>query len=125
MLPGRKFEIILGLCGLGVPFSHPVIALFLELLDQLRTAVFNDLAAEENVHELGLDISQNPLVVRDHQYAGGMLGRNPVDPFRDDPHGVDVQTAIGLVENREGGSEHGELKNLGAFFFPPEKPSLR
>ena len=47
-----------------------------------------------------------------------MLGRNPVDPLGNDPHGVDVQATVGLVEDGEGRAKHGELEDLGALLLP-------
>src|SRR5208283_1126367 len=117
LLLGRQFQGLLGLCGLRVPLAHPVVALLLELLDQLRTAVLDNLATEEDVHELGLDVGQNSLVVSDDQDAGRVPGRNPIDPLGNDPYGVDVQAAVGLVEYREGRAQHGELEDLGALLL--------
>ena len=65
------------------------------------------------MHELGLDVGQDPLVVGDDEDAGGVLGGDAVDPLGDDPDGIDVQSAVGLVEDGERRAEHGELEDLG------------
>ncbi|MFO0956766.1 MAG: hypothetical protein U0800_04770 [Isosphaeraceae bacterium] len=60
--------------------------------------------------ELGPDVGQDPLVVRDHQQSGPLPLGHPVDPFAHLPDRVDVQAAVGLVEDREGGPEQGHLR---------------
>ncbi len=113
----RRFHLGFVLGGVGIFLADPVIALFFEQLDQFRAAVFDDPAAEEDVHELRLDVSQDPLVVRDDQDAGLVASRDAVDAFRDDPDGIDIEAAVGLIEDREGGAEHRELQDLGPLLF--------
>ena len=50
------------------------------------------------------------------------LRRDPVDPLGDDPDGVDVQAAVGLVEDGEGRPEHGELEDLGPLLLAAGEP---
>ena len=47
---GLHLFFVLG--GVGVFLADPVVALFLEQRDQLRAAIFDDPAAEEDVDEL-------------------------------------------------------------------------
>src|SRR5262249_59103162 len=98
---------------LGWLLPTAVIPLTLALLDQLGPAVLHDPAAEEDVDELRLDVVEDPLVVGDHQDAGAMPRRDPVDALGDDPHRVDVQAAVGLVEDGERRAEHRKLQDLG------------
>jgi len=51
--------------------------------------------------------------VGDDQDARADPGGDAIDALGDDPDGVDVEAAVGLVEDREGGAEHGELEDLG------------
>ena len=55
----------------------------------------------------------------------GVLGGDPVDPFGDDADGVDVQAAIGLVQDGERRTEHGELENLGALLLSSGEPLIQ
>ena len=43
----------------------PAIAIFLELMGYLRAASHHDAAVEKDVHEIGLDLVQNALVMGD------------------------------------------------------------
>src|SRR5215831_7073955 len=65
----RGLHLVLVAGGVGVLPADPVVALALELLDQLGPAVLDDAAAEEDVDELGLDVGEDPLVVGDDQDA--------------------------------------------------------
>src|SRR5581483_5682061 len=46
-----------------------LVAGSLERLRELRAALLDDLAADEDVHEVGLDVVEDALVVRDHERA--------------------------------------------------------
>ena len=46
-----------------------VVALGLELLGELGAALLGDPAVDEDVHEVGLDVAQDPGVVGDQQDA--------------------------------------------------------
>ena len=63
--------------------------------------------------EAGLDVGQDPFVVGDHQGRRCRSGTRPCSRLGNDPDGVDVEAAVGLVEDRERGAEHGELEDLG------------
>jgi hypothetical protein len=45
-------------------------------------------------------------------------------PIGDDAQGVDIETRIGLIENREVGSSTAICRISLRFFSPPENPSL-
>jgi hypothetical protein len=63
------------------------------------------------VHEVRLDVVENPLVVRDHE--GAHVGADEVAyPARDDPKRVDVEAGVGLVEHGDPRREHRHLEDL-------------
>src|SRR5258706_6122175 len=99
---------------LGV--AHPVVPLRFQLVRQLRSARLDDAAVDEHVDEVGLDVIQYPLIVRDQQHAKLGTGEG-VHPFRHDAERVDVQAGIGLVQHRDLGFEHRHLEDLGALLL--------
>src|SRR5277367_4703041 len=109
------------------------VAVLFEFVGQLRTARFDDPAGDEDMHELRVDVAQNPGVVRNeqnaapHRLAGAIIPAGfgvAVDALADHPQGIDVQTGIGLVEDRDLGLQHPRCRNSWRFFSPTEKPSL-
>ena len=55
---------------LRLPFGHErLVALGLELVRELRAALGDDAPVHEDVHEVGRDVVEDPLVVRDHERA--------------------------------------------------------
>src|SRR5690606_38787001 len=79
----------------------PLVALGLQLVRELRAALLDDPAADEDVDEIGLDVTQNPGVVRDQQQAGLTGLPHPVHALADHPQRVDVEARVGLVEDRD------------------------
>ena len=61
----------------------------LELVGQLGATLLDDPAVDEDVHEVGPDVAQDPRVVGDEEDAEvvGLLG--PVDALADDAQGID------------------------------------
>src|SRR3954447_5102714 len=114
-LTGRSvlFHLVFVPGRLGVLGADPVVPLAFEDIDELGTTALDDPASEEDVDETRLDVVQNALVVGDDQDAGRVLGGHPVDPLGDDPDGIDVEAAVGLVEDGERGAEHRQLEHLG------------
>src|ERR1700691_4717222 len=51
----------------GGRLGKAVVAVFFELVGQLRAPRFDDPASDEYVHELRMDVPQNPGVVRNEQ----------------------------------------------------------
>ncbi len=49
----------------------------------------------------------------DDQHAGAVPGRDAVHALGDDADGVDIEAAVGLVEDGECRPEHGQLQDLG------------
>src|SRR5262249_33582150 len=96
--------------------ADPAVALLLELLDQLRAALLDDASVEEDVDGVRLDQVEDALVVGDDQNAHPGA-RELVDALGDDAERVDVQSRVGLVEDRELGLEHRELQDLHALLL--------
>src|ERR1700758_2594528 len=70
----------------------------LELYGESFVARLNDAAALQYVHPIRLDIVEQPLVVGDQD--DGAVGRALlVDPARHHLQRIDVETAVGLVED--------------------------
>src|SRR4051794_12435761 len=101
-----------GRAGRARGAGEAVVALVLELVGELLAALLDDPAVHEDVHEVGLDVAQDPGVVRDEQDAD-LAGRaDPVDALRDDPERVDVEPGVGLVEDRHLRLEQLQLQDL-------------
>ena len=74
----------------------------------------------ENVHEVGSDVVEQSLVVGDDD-GGILVGAQLVDSLRYDAQGVDVEAAVGLVENRQAGLQHGHLEDFVTFLLSARK----
>ncbi len=94
-----------------------VIALALQPFDQLDAALQHDSAVHQDVHELGLHVVEDPLVVGDDQRAEALLVVQTLDTLGDGAQRVDVETRIGLVEDRHVGSQHRHLQDLRALLL--------
>src|SRR3954470_20243389 len=97
--------------------GEAVVALVLQLLGELLAALLDDAAVDEDVHEVGLDVAQDAGVVRDEQNPDLAARADPVDALGDDAQGVDVETGVGLVEDRHLGLEQLELYDLVALLL--------
>ena len=83
---------------------------------ELWPAFLNDTPVDEDVHEIGLHVVEDPLVVRDHERAG--LGADELlDAGRDDLQRVDVEARVGLVEHRDPRLQHRHLEDLDALLL--------
>ncbi len=68
------------------------------------------------MHDVGHDVLQKPLVVRDEEERS--IGRTePVHAIGNHLQSVDIQSRIGLVEHRKLRFEHEHLKDLIALFL--------
>ena len=92
------------------------VALRLELLRQLGAARGDDPAVHEDVHVVGGDVVEDPLVVRDHERAH-LRADELVDALRDDLERVDVEAGVGLVEDRDPRLQHRHLQDLDALLL--------
>src|SRR4051812_13318337 len=103
-----------GVVDLGRPgaLDPGVVALGLEPVGELGAAFLDEATADEDVNVVGLDVAQDARVVGDEQRAGGAGLADPVDAGGDDLERVDVETGVGLVEDRELRLQQLELKHL-------------
>ena len=77
----------------------------------------------QDVHDVGLDVVEQALVVGDHdERAVGRAQR--VDAVGDDAQRVDVEAAIGLVENAEARLQHRHLEDLVALLLAAGKADI-
>ena len=101
-----------------------VVALRLELVGELRTAALDDSAVDDDVDEVGLDVVEDALVVRDHEHALSGLAslRTPsattLSASMSSPESVSSRTAMR-------GFSIAICRISARFFSPPEKPSFR
>src|SRR3954454_20943828 len=89
-----------------------VVALGLEAVGELGPAFLDEASADEDMHVVGLDVAQDARVVGDEERAGGAGLADPVDAGGDDLERVDVETGVGLVEDRELRLQQLELEHL-------------
>ena len=83
---------------LGVHFLFdPVIATFLKLKGELGATGAHDATFVEHMHEIGLDIVKQALIVGNDN-GGVALGFKLVDTTGHNSEGIDVQAAVGFVE---------------------------
>src|SRR5665213_134488 len=85
--------------------------------DQLDAALKDDPAIHQDVHELGLDVVEDALVVGDDQRTQTLLLVQLLDALGDGPQRVDVETRVGLVEDRHIRCEHRHLEDLRALLL--------
>ena len=71
----------------------------------------DDAAPVEDMHHVGDDVIEQPLVVRD-DHRGVLRRMEFRDARGDDAQGVDVETRIGFVQNRQLRREHRHLEYL-------------
>src|ERR1700722_1306630 len=107
---GRVTETVMSGPRGGRLGAKALVAVFFELVGQLRATRFDDPASDEYVHELRMDIPQNPGVVRDQQNAAVLGFGVTVHALADHPQGVDIQPGVGLVEDRDLGLEQSQLQ---------------
>src|SRR5690606_20201502 len=103
-----------GLDGAG---EVAVVALLLEALGELRATLLRDLAVDEDVDEVRLDVAQDARVVRDEQDARVGLAVDAVHALGDDAQRVDVEARVGLVEHGELRLEELHLEDLVALLL--------
>ena len=88
---------------------------------QVFAARSHDASILQHVHEIGLDVIQQALVVGDDDDRA-LGGAHRVHPFRNGPERVDVESGVGLVEHRQLRLEHGHLENLVALLLAAREP---
>src|SRR4051794_10007050 len=102
--------------------QEAIVAFVFQTVCELGPALFSDLAVDEDVHEVGLDVAQDARVVRDEQEAEAGVRLGAIDALGDDLERVDVEAGVGLVEDRELGLEEFELKDLVALLLAAREP---
>mmetsp|Transcript_36559 Transcript_36559/g.91349 ORF Transcript_36559/g.91349 Transcript_36559/m.91349 type:complete len:606 (+) Transcript_36559:252-2069(+) len=99
------------------------VAILLELERQLGPATPHDLALGHNVHVVGLDVVEQPLIVRDqHDAVGVALVR--VHTLRDRLERVDVQPRVRLVQDCKLGLEQRHLEDLVALLLATREAAV-
>ena len=106
--------------GLG---SSPLIAFRLQHVHKPGIATLDDPPIDENVHDVRPNVVQDPLVMGDHEQTHVELIPQRVDPLRDDPQRVDVQSVSSSTAYL--GRSNAICRISARFFSPPEKPSFR
>src|SRR5438034_1015053 len=87
------------------------VALVLEAQGEVLAAALDDPALGEDVDDVGGDVVQQALVVRDQEDAE-LRVQHRVDALGDDPQRVDVEARVGLVEDRDLRLEDAQLEPL-------------
>src|SRR5688572_19492885 len=96
--------------------TDPVVAALLELDRQPGVAGAQYASVGKNMHHVGHDIGEQPLVVG-HQHDRACRIPHRVDAVGHDTQRIDVETRIGLVQHRERRREHGHLQDLVPLFL--------
>ena len=73
--------------------------------------------------EVRHDVVEKPLVVG-HHHVGVVRPLERIDPVGHDPKGIDIQSRVRLVEQRELGLEHGHLENLVSLLLATREPGV-
>ena len=76
--------------------ANPIVAVFFEVERKVGSARFDDPPIEHDVDEVRFDVIQQALVMGDDKHAKVRTGEG-VDPLRNNPQRVDVETRISLV----------------------------
>src|ERR1700730_4747322 len=95
----------------------------LELQRETLVTRLDDAAALQHVHPVRLDIIEQPLVVGDHD-NGAVGGALLVDAAGHYFKCVDVETAVGLVEDGETRLQHRHLKDFVALLLAAGKTDI-
>src|SRR6185312_1750811 len=103
--------------------GDPVVAAFLQLQSQAPVAAAGNSAAHQNMHEVGNDVLEQPLVVR-HEEERALRRAQLVHPVRHDLQGIDVEAGVGLVQHGEPGLQHQHLQDLVALFLAAGEASF-
>src|SRR5665213_2010818 len=100
--------------------EQPVVAALFKFEGEFLATGSNYPAVCENVHEVGNDVIEEPLIVRDDD-CRIVRATQCVHATSHDAECIDVETGIRFVENRELGLQHRHLQNLVALFLATRK----
>ena len=85
---------------------------------ELHATAADDATVDHDVHVVGLQLVEQPLVVGDeHDAHRGAVGADLTDALGHDAQRVDVETRVGLVEDRDVGLEDRHLHDLVALLL--------
>src|SRR6266436_2193804 len=103
--------------------TESAVAASLEFQRETFVARLNDPAALQHMYPIGLDIIEEALVVgdQDDRAVGCAL---LVDTARNRLERVDVEAAVGLVEDRQTRLQHRHLKDLVALLLAARKTDI-
>ena len=87
---------------------------------QLWPARFDNPPAEHDVRHVGPVVLEQVFVVRDDQNAH-VLAADVGDALAGQPHRVDVEAAVGFIQDGELGPQHRQLQDFGPFHFAAGK----
>src|SRR5829696_9232670 len=82
------------------------------------TALLGYPTGYEHMHVVRPDIAQNPGVVGDQQESSIPLGSKAVHTGSNDAQGVDVESGVGFIQDRESRVQQLELDNLMPLLLP-------
>ena len=103
--------------------AEGAVAAPLQLGGERLVAGLDDAAVLQHVHPVGLDIVEQPLVMRDHDDRA--VGRAQlVDALATMPQRVDVEAAVGLVEDREPRLQHRHLEDFVALLLAAREADI-
>src|SRR5450830_1715480 len=77
---------------------YPLVTLLLQLFGELLAAGSHDSSVCEDVDEIGHQVTEKELVMRDHEHRV-LLAAQGVDAAGHDAQRVDVEAGVGLVED--------------------------
>ena len=89
----------------------------LELGRKAVVACLHDSSLNEDVHLVRVQLVEQPHVVGDREHAEVLLLGGRLDPSRGSAEGVDVESGVELVEDRDRWLEDGELDGLVALLL--------
>src|SRR5262245_36851101 len=100
---------------------QPAVASFLELERQLLAARPHNPSIGKHVHDVGHDVVQQPLIVRDQQKSAIGISHR-VHALRHDLQRIDIEARVRFVENGQPGLEYRNLEALVALLLVLRTP---
>src|SRR5690606_35865759 len=111
--------------GLGINrFFKPVVTLFFQLQRQFLSPRTDNAAVIKDVHKVGHDVLQQPLVVG-NEHKGIVFITQLVHTPCHDAERIDIQARVGLIKNGQLGFQHRQLQNLITLFLATRKPFVQ
>src|SRR6185369_211687 len=95
---------------------QPLVALLLELEGEVLAPRLHDAAVQEDVHNVGDDVVEEALVVRD-QHHRPLRRAELVHAGSNDAQGVDVEAGVRLVQDGQGRIQDRHLEDLVALLL--------